>query len=53
MVEKTLFVIVAALVMAFCIWLAEKKKAGWIDNFSVALSMLIAMASAVLIGQLV
>ncbi len=46
-------VVVAALVMAVCIWLAEKKKAAWIDNFSVALSMLIAMASAVLVGQLV
>lgn len=36
--------------MAFFIWLAEKKKATWVESFSIAGSMLIGMAVAVLIG---
>ncbi len=36
--------------MAFFIWLAEKKKATWVESFSIAGSMLIGMAVAVIIG---
>ena len=39
---------VGALAMAGFIWLKEKRHADWVDNFSVAGSMIIAMASAVL-----
>lgn len=46
-------VVVAALVMAVFVWLAEKKKADWVDNFSIAVSMIIAMAAAVIINGLV
>ena len=42
-------VAVAALVMAGFIWLAEKKNAAWVDSFSVAGSMIVAMAAAVLL----
>ena len=41
---------VAAIAMAFFIWLAEKKKAAWVENFSIAGSMLAGMIAAVLIG---
>ena len=37
-----------ALAMAFFTWLKEKKKADWVDNFSVAGSMILAMACAIL-----
>ena len=40
---------VAAAVMGLFVWLSEKKKASWVDNFSVAASMLTAMAAAVII----
>lgn len=43
---------VAAVVMAGFIWLSEKREAAWVDSFSVAGSMLIAMASAVFLGKL-
>ena len=43
---------VAGLVMAGFIWLSEKKKSAWVDSFSIAGSMLAAMASAVLFGKL-
>lgn len=43
---------IAGLVMAGFIWLSEKKKAAWVDSFSIAGSMLAAMASAVLFGKL-
>lgn len=36
--------------MAFFLWLAEKKKATWVESFSIAGSMLIGMAVAVIIG---
>ena len=36
--------------MAFFIWLSEKKKATWVESFSIAGSMLIGMAVAVIIG---
>lgn len=42
--------VVAGLVMAVFIWLAEKKNAAWVESFSIAGSMLIAMAAAVLIN---
>ena len=44
--------LIASLVMAFFVWLAEKKKLAWVESFSIAGSMLLAMASAVLLGGL-
>ena len=41
---------VAAAVMALLSWLSEKKNMKWLDNFSIAVSMLCGMAAAVLIG---
>ena len=41
---------VAAVAMALFIYLAEKKKAAWVENFSVAGSMLCGMIAAILIG---
>lgn len=43
--------VVAGAVMAVCIRLKEKKGLDWIDSFSVAGSMIIAMASAVFFGK--
>ena len=43
-------VAVAAIVMAGFVWLAEKKKAAWVEGFSIAVSMLVAMAAAVFIN---
>jgi len=43
-------VVVAALVMAVFVWLAEKKKAAWVESFSIAASMLVAMAAAIVIN---
>ncbi len=43
---------VAALAMAGFTWIREHRKAEWIDSFSIAGSMLIAMAAAVLFGRL-
>lgn len=40
--------LVGAAAMAGFIWLKEKRHADWVDNFSVAGSMIIAMASAIL-----
>lgn len=45
-------VFVSGLVMAGFIYLAEKKKQAWVDSFSIAGSMLIAMAAAVVINML-
>lgn len=39
---------VSALVMAGVLWLAEKKKLRWLEDFSIALSMLLGMAAAAL-----
>ena len=36
--------------MAVFIWLAEKKRAAWVESFSIAGSMLIAMAAAVVLN---
>ena len=44
---------IGALAMAFFIWLHDKKKLEWIDSFSVAGSMLIAMAGAVLLDRII
>jgi len=41
-------VTVSALTMSVFIWISEKKKAAWVDNFSIAGSMIIGMASAVI-----
>lgn len=43
-------VVVSALTMALFIFLGEKKKLAWVDNFSIAGSMIVGMASAVVIG---
>ncbi len=43
-------VAVAAAVMALLTWLSEKKDMKWLDNFSIAASMLCGMAAAALIG---
>lgn len=45
-------VLAASLAMAGFVWLAEKKKQAWVESFSIAGSMLIAMACAVLLGGL-
>ena len=44
--------IVAGVVMAVFIYFAEKKNAAWLDSFSIAGSMLVAMTSAVFMGKL-
>ena len=46
-----LVAIVSAVVMAIFIYLKEKKNQKWVDSFSIAGSMLVAMASAVLFGM--
>ncbi|MBQ9979704.1 MAG: DUF5058 family protein [Oscillospiraceae bacterium] len=46
-------VIVAGIVMAVFIWLAEKKNAAWVENFSIAGSMIVAMAAAVALGKFI
>ena len=44
---------VSALVMAGFVYLAEQKKKAWVESFSVAGSMIVGMAAAVVIGLLV
>ena len=46
------FAVVSAGVMALFSYLAEKKHVTWVENFSIAGSMLAGMAAAVLFGQL-
>ena len=46
-------VAVSGLVMAGFIYLSEKKGKAWVDNFSIAGSMLLGRASAVVVGLLV
>lgn len=43
----------AALAMAVFTYFAEKKKMAWLDNFSIAGSMLVGMAAAVICGMLI
>ena len=45
-----LVVAVSGAAMALMLWLSEKKKQQWIENFSIAASMLIGMAAAVVAG---
>ncbi len=40
----------SALSMALFIWLSEKKKLAWVDNFSIAGSMIVGMAAAVVVS---
>ena len=42
--------LVSGLVMAVFIFFIEKKKAAWLDSFSIAGSMLAGMAAAVVVG---
>ena len=44
-------VLVSAAVMAVFTWFSEKKGMAWLENFSIAGSMLCGMAAAVLIGH--
>jgi hypothetical protein len=44
--------IAAFLAMGFFMWLKDKKKAAWVDSFSIAGSMLIAMAAAIFMAGL-
>ena len=44
--------IFAALAMAVFTYFAEKKKMAWLDNFSIAGSMLVGMAAAVICGMI-
>ena len=41
--------LVAAAMMALFVYLSEKKKLAWVDNFSIAGSMIIGMAAAVVV----
>jgi len=41
---------ISAAAMGIFLWFVEKKKLAWLDNFSMAGSMLISMAAAVVIG---
>ncbi len=45
-------VAVSALAMAGFLWLKEKKKMDWVDNFSIAGSMLVGMVAAIFLGKL-
>ena len=45
-------VVVSGLCMAGFIWLAEKKEKAWVENFSIAGSMIIGMAAAVAVNLL-
>lgn len=40
---------VSALTMAGCVYLSEKKGMAWVESFSIAGSMLVGMAAAVLL----
>lgn len=42
----------AALAMAVFTYFSEKKKVAWLDNFSIAGSMLVGMAAAVIVGMI-
>lgn len=43
-------VLVSALAMAGFMWLSEKKKLSWVDSFSIAGSMILGMAAAVVVS---
>src|SRR5574344_114750 len=42
--------VVAAIVMKVCEFLSDKKNVKWLDNFALALSMLVAMAASVIVS---
>jgi len=44
--------IIAALAMCACEWFERKRSCVWLENFDLAASMLVAMAAAVLLGQM-
>lgn len=44
--------VIAGLAMAVFLWIKKKFKADWVDSFSLAASMLIAMGCAVFLGKL-
>ncbi len=44
--------LISALSMAMFLWIKKKYKADWVDSFSVAGSMLIAMTAAIFLGRL-
>ena len=44
---------VSGLSMAFFIWLSEKKGMAWLESFSIAASMILGMASAVVVSMFV
>ena len=46
-------IVVSALCMAGFLWLVEKKNLRWLESFSIAGSMLVAMAAAVAVGALI
>ena len=50
--EPLLTLVVSALAMGVCLYLAEKKKQAWLDNFSIAASMLVGMAAVVVCGMI-
>lgn len=43
-------IVVSGAVMAFFVWLSEKKQKQWVENFSIALSMFFGMTAAVFAG---
>ena len=45
--------VVSALSMALFTYLSEKKNITWLENFSVAASMLIGMAASIAVGAIV
>ena len=44
--------LVGAAAMRLFLWIKERYNAAWVDSFSIAGSMLIAMASAIFLGRL-
>ncbi len=44
--------LISALAMAIFLWIKKRYKAEWVDSFSVAGSMLIAMTAAIFLGKL-
>ena len=44
-------VVVSGAVMAVFVALGKKEKFAWVENFSIAVSMIVGMAAAVLVGS--
>lgn len=51
-ITPLIVMIVSAAVMGIFIFLVEKKKMAWLDSFSIAVSMIAGMATAVIVGLL-